>query len=157
MSGKKKKKRTGDLVSNRRASHDYELLETFETGIVLQGTEVKSLRAHDASLQEAYVKVVKGELWLVGCHIAPYRFGNVYNHEERRDRKLLMHKKEIQRLDSLVREKGITIVPLALYLSKGKIKAKIATARGKKHHDKRAALKEREDQRHIQRLLRDHD
>jgi len=149
-------KKGDNLVSNRRAFHDYEILDTFEVGIVLQGTEVKSLRAHEASLQEAYVKIIKEELWLVGCSIAPYRFGNIHNHEERRDRKLLMHKREIRRLKSLLQEKGITIVPLALYLSKGRIKAKIATAKGKKLHDKRASIKEKEEKRRMQKLLKEH-
>ena len=89
---------SGDLVSNRRATHDYEILETFEAGIVLQGTEIKSIRDNGASLQEAYVKVIKNEVWLVGGNIAPYRFGNIHNHEEKRDRKLLFHKQEINRL-----------------------------------------------------------
>lgn len=145
-----------DLVSNRKAFHDYEILETFEAGIVLMGTEVKSLRNHEASLQEAYVAVTDGELWLLNCSINPYRFGNIYNHEERRPRKLLMHHKEIVRLASMIQEKGITVIPLAFYLAHGKIKIKIAAARGKKHYDKRASIKERDDKRNIQRAMKDH-
>lgn len=145
-------KPSGDLVSNRRARHDYEILDTFEAGIALQGTEVKSLRAHEASLQEAYVKISNNELWLVGCSITPYHFGNIHNHEERRDRKLLMHKREIIRLKVLAQEKGLTIVPLAFYLKQGKIKIKIAAARGKKAFDKRAAIKEKDEKRRIRQI-----
>lgn len=143
-----------ELASNRKAFHDYEILETFEAGIVLTGTEVKSLRDHGGSLQEAYIKVSQGELWLVGCHIAHWRFGNIYNHEERRDRKLLMHKREILRLKTATQEKGYTIVPLSLFLKKGKVKLKLATARGKKAVDKRQTIKERDEKRQIQKMLK---
>jgi SsrA-binding protein len=143
-----------DLVSNRRAAHDYEILETFEAGIVLKGTEIKSVRNHGASLQESYIKVLNNELWLIGCSIAPYRFGNVHNHEERRDRKLLMHKREINRLKVATQEKGQTIIPLALYLKEGRVKVRLATAKGKKAHDKRADIKEREDKRSMQQALK---
>lgn len=145
-----------DLVSNRRATHDYEILETFETGIVLQGTEIKSIRANGATLQEAYVKVLKGEVWLVGCNIAPYRFGNIYNHEEKRDRKLLMHKREINRLKVATQEKGLTLIPLALYLKQGRIKVRIGLAKGKKTIDKRADIKERDEKRRMQQALKQH-
>lgn len=143
-----------DLVSNRRATHDYEILETFETGIVLQGTEIKSIRNHGATLQEAYVKVLNGEIWLIGCSIAPYRFGNIHNHEEKRDRKLLMHKREIQRLKVATQEKGLTIIPLAMYLKQGRVKLRIATAKGKKNIDKRSDIKERDDKRRVQQALK---
>lgn len=149
------KKNTGDLVSNRRARYDYEILETFEAGIVLQGTEVKSLREHHGSLQEAYVKVVRSELWLIGCSISPYKYGNIHNHEEARDRKLLMHKLEIQRLKEAVQEKGLTLVPLGLYLSKGKVKLKFGLARGKQHQDRRATIKERDEKRRMDRIRRE--
>lgn len=145
-----------DLVSNRRATHDYEILETFEAGIVLQGTEIKSIRDHGASLQEAYIKVLQTELWLIGCSIAPYRFGNIHNHEEKRDRKLLMHKREINRLKEASQEKGLTIIPLAFYLKQGKVKVRIAIAKGKKNIDKRAHIKERDEKRRIQHALK-HD
>lgn len=154
MSKKSGKRSDNELVSNRKAFHDYEVLETFEAGLVLQGTEIKSLRDHGGSLQEAYVKVLHGELWLVGCSIAPYRFGNIHNHEERRDRKLLMHKREIQRLKSAVQEKGLALVPLNIYLSKGRAKLKVALARGKKGVDKRHSLKERDDKRRMQRVMK---
>ena len=143
-----------DLVSNRRASHNFEILDTFETGIVLHGTEIKSLRDHGGSLQEAYVKVIDDELWLIGCSISPYRYGNVYNHEEKRDRKLLMHKREITKLKVATQEKGQTIIPLAFYLKDGRVKAKIATARGKNTIDKRESIKERDDKRYMQRVMK---
>lgn len=143
-----------DLVSNRRATHDYEILETFEAGLVLQGTEIKSIRAHGATLQEAYVKALKGEIWLIGASIAPYRFGNVHNHEEKRDRKLLLHKREIQRLKTAVQEKGLTLIPLALYLKEGRVKIRIAIAKGKKTFDKRADIKERDEKRRVQQAVK---
>ncbi len=145
-----------DLVSNRRATHDYEILETFETGIVLQGTEIKSIRNNGATLQEAYVKVLKGEVWLVGCNIAPYRFGNIHNHEEKRDRKLLLHKREINRLKVATQEKGLTIIPLAFYLKQGRVKVRIGLAKGKKTIDKRADIKERDEKRRMQQVLKQH-
>ena len=95
-----------ELVSNKKATHNYEILETMEAGIILQGTEIESLRDHGGNLADSYVKVLKRELWLVGSHIAPYRFGNIHNHEERRDRKLLMHKREIERLRELPQRKA---------------------------------------------------
>jgi SsrA-binding protein len=140
-----------DLVRNRRSFHDYEILETFEAGIVLQGTEIKSLRTNDASIQEAYVKVMEGEAWLIGCYIAPYKYGNVHNHEERRDRKLLFHKYEIRKLKEATREKGLTLVPLAIYLHKGRAKIKVGLAKGKKAHDKRHSIREKEEKRAMDR------
>lgn len=145
---------SNDLVSNRRATHDYEILETFEAGIVLQGTEIKSIRNHGASLQESYVKVLSGEIWLIGSSIAPYRFGNIHNHEEKRDRKLLMHKREINRLKVASQEKGLTIIPLGMYLKNGRVKLRIGIAKGKKNIDKRAVIKERDEKRHIQQALK---
>lgn len=147
---------SSDLVSNRRATHDYEILETFEAGIVLQGTEIKSIRDHGASLQESYVKVLRNEVWLVGCSIAPYRYGNIHNHEERRDRKLLLQKREISRLKVSIQEKGLTIIPLALYLKKNHVKVRIAIAKGKKTIDKRADIKEKDEKRRIQQALKHH-
>jgi SsrA-binding protein len=145
-----------DLVSNRRATHDYEILETFEAGIVLQGTEIKSLRDNGGGLQEAYVKVLNNELWLIGSHISPYRYGNIYNHEEKRDRKLLMHRNEIRKFRVAIQEKGLTLIPLALYLKNGRVKVKIAIAKGKKTFDKRESVKERDDKRQMQRALKQH-
>ena len=143
-----------DLVSNRKAFHDYEILETLESGIVLTGTEIKALRGHDASLQEAYVKILKNEVWLIGSHIAPYKFGNVYNHEERRDRKLLLHKREIRHLKTEMEMKGLTLIPLAMYLKNGRVKVKVGIAKGKKKGDKRAAIKEKDEKRQIDRAMK---
>jgi len=143
-----------DLVSNRKAFHNYEILETFEAGIVLLGTEIKSLRDHGGSLQDAYVVLHHGEAWLKNASIAPYKFGNIYNHEDKRERKLLLHKREILKLKTSTEEKGLTVVPLAMYLNKGIVKVKIAVARGKKAYDKRAAVKAREDKRAIERAMK---
>lgn len=141
-----------ELVSNRRAYHDYEILDTYEAGIMLLGTEIKSLRNHGGTLQDAYVDVKGSELWLINSSIAPYSFGNIHNHEERRPRKLLMHKGEIAKLRKQVAEKGLTVIPLSMFLNKrGYAKVRIALAKGKKAHDKRAALKERDAKRAIQR------
>lgn len=143
-----------DLVSNRRATHDFEILETFEAGIVLQGTEIKSIRDHGATLQEAYIKVLTDELWLIGSSIAPYRFGNIHNHEEKRDRKLLMHKREITHLKAASQEKGLTLIPLSLYLKNGRVKVRLAIAKGKKTYDKRSDIKTRDEQRRMQQALK---
>ncbi len=143
-----------ELVRNRRAFHDYEVLETFEAGISLLGTEIKSLRAHGGNLAEAYVKVVEGELWLIGASIAPYRYGNIHNHEERRDRKLLMHKREIAKLKEMVQQKGLTLFPIALYLKKGIVKLSLGYGRGKKKADKRQSLIEREKKREMDRAVK---
>lgn len=131
---------SNDLVSNRKATYDFEILETFETGIVLQGTEIKSLRDNGGSLQESYVRVVGSELYLIGSHIAPYRFGNVYNHDERRDRKLLAHKREILRFKQATQEKGLTLIALGFYLKNGRVKVKIAIAKGKKTFEDRKSV-----------------
>lgn len=152
----KKKSTSKDLVSNRRASHNYEILETFEAGLVLTGTEVKSLRANQGSLQEAYVKLSNNELWLVSCTIPPYKYGNIHNHQDLRERKLLMHKREVAQMKAATREKGLAIIPLGLYLSKGKIKLKIALAKGKKAVDKRHALKERDEKRRMDKAMKYH-
>ena len=145
-------KPSNELVSNRRAYHDYEVLDTYEAGIILLGTEIKSLRNHGGSLQDAYVDVKGNALWLLNSSIAPYSFGNIHNHEERRPRKLLMHKNEIEKLRRQVAEKGLTLIPLSIFLNKkGIAKVRIAVAKGKKAYDKRAALKERESKRAIQR------
>lgn len=146
--------RSGDLVSNKRATFDYEILETFEAGISLVGTEIKSLRDNGGSLQEAYVRVINDEVWLIGCSIAPFKYGNIHNHPEKRDRKLLLHKREIAHLANGVQLKGLTLIPLAFYLKNGRVKAKIALAKGKKVHDKRAAVKERDDKRYIDKMMK---
>lgn len=143
-----------ELVSNRRATFNYEILETFEAGIALLGTEIKSLRDNGGNLQDSYVKATGGELWLVGCSIAPYRFGSAHNHEDKRERKLLMHKREILKLKEASQEKGLTIIPMSFYLKEGRVKVKIAIAKGKKTFDKRSAIKERDDKRHIQKVIK---
>lgn len=143
-----------DLVSNRRAFHDYEILETFEAGMVLLGSEVKSLKAHQGSLQDAYVIVSGSEVILKQASIAPYAGAAMFGHEERRERKLLLHKREIAKLIKATQVKGHTIIPLAIYLKAGFIKIKLAIARGKKAYDKRQALKAKEAKRTIERELK---
>ncbi|MBP7074601.1 MAG: SsrA-binding protein SmpB [Rhabdochlamydiaceae bacterium] len=146
-----------DLVSNRKAFHHYEVLETYEAGIILLGTEIKSLRNHGGNLQEAYVVFHQGDPYLKNASIAPYKYGTHFNHEERRERKLLLHKREIAKLQNLTTEKGLTVIPLAMYLKHGFVKVKLGVARGKKAYDKRAALKKREHDRQIDRSLKDRD
>lgn len=146
--------KSSDLVSNRRARHDYEILELFDAGIALLGPEIKSLRNNGGNLQDAYVKIIRNELWLVGCHISPYRFGNIHNPDEKRDRKLLMHKREIEKLRVANQEKGLTLIALGIYLKEGRAKVKIAIAKGKKTHDKRQDLKERDDKREMQQRMK---
>jgi SsrA-binding protein len=145
---------TKEIANNRKAFYQYEILDTLEVGIVLSGTEIKSLRDNGASLQEAYVIVDKGELWLINSSISPYKFGAYYNHEEKRKRKLLAHRREILRWQQAIQEKGLTCIPLSIYLRKGIAKVKIALARGKKLHDKRESIQEREDKRTIDRMMK---
>lgn len=137
------KKTTGEkiLVQYRRASYDYFLSDHLETGIVLTGTEVKSLRAGGGSLSDSYVINRNQELFLLNMHIAPYKQGSIFNHEPLRTRKLLAHKQEIQKLSKAIQEKGLTILPIKLYLKKGMVKVLIAVGKGKKHYDKREAMK----------------
>lgn len=146
-----------DLVSNRKAFHHYEVLETVEAGIVLLGTEIKSLRSHGGNLQDAFVVFHQGNPYLKNASIAPYKYGNLFNHEERRERKLLLHKREIVKLEAATKEKGLTVIPLAMYLKKGFVKVKLGVARGKKAYDKRAALKKREHDRQIDRSMKDRE
>ncbi len=145
-----------ELVRNRRAYHDYEILETYEAGIVLLGTEIKSLRAHGGNIAEAYVKVIGKEVWLIGSSIAPYKFGSAFNHEERRDRKLLLHKREIEKLRAGVQQKGMALIPIALYLKKGKVKVSIGYSKGKKKADKRQSILEKEKKREMERAIKRH-
>lgn len=132
------------LVTNRQARHLYEILETLEAGLALVGTEVKSIREGKANLKEAYCVVKNGEVWLLGMHISPYAQGNRFNADPLRERKLLLHKREIRRLHQQVKLQGMSIIPLRLYLRRGIVKAEIALARGKKIYDKRAAAAERD-------------
>jgi SsrA-binding protein len=142
-----------DLIRNRKAFHDYHMIDTWEAGIVLLGTEVKSLRNGRGNLQDAYVDAVSGELWLKQANISLYEFGTYANHDPLRPRKLLLHNEEIRRITNKVDRKGLTVIPLAIYLnSRGKIKIKIALAEGKSRGDKREALKEREAKREMDRI-----
>ena len=142
------------IVRNKKAYHDYEILEEVEAGLVLQGTEVKSLREHRVNLKEAFARIKNGEVWLEGCHINPYSHGNIENHEPLRSRKLLLNKREIDRLVGKVVEKGWALVPLSLYFSRGKVKVRLALGRGKQTHDKREAKKRKIVEREIQAELK---
>jgi SsrA-binding protein len=142
------------IADNRRARHDYELLERFEAGLVLTGTEVKSLRQGRASLAQAFADVRDGEVWLVGAEIATYEQGNIANHEPSRDRKLLLHRGEIESLYGKVRERGLTLVPTRMYWKDGKAKVEIVLARGKQTIDKRRDIAKREADRAMQRALK---
>ena len=138
-------------VTNRKALHDYFIIDRYETGIVLKGTEVKSLRQGSANLQDGYAAVRNGEVWLVGLHISPFEKGNINNHEPKRDRKLLMHKQEIRRLIGKISEKGLTLVPLRLYFKNSIVKLELGLARGKKSYDKREAIAKRDVERQLRR------
>ena len=142
------------VASNRKARHDYHLEDVVEAGLVLTGTEVKSLRAGRASLVDGFASIDHGEAWLEGVHIPEYTEGTWTNHEPRRKRKLLLHRHEILRLGEATRERGLTIVPLSLYFQDGRAKVEIAVARGKKNYDKRQALRERQDNLEAQRAMR---
>ncbi len=141
------------IAQNRRARHEFEILEELECGIELKGTEVKSLRAGHGSIAESYAHFKRGELYLLGAHIPEYAHGNVHNHDPLRERKLLAHRRELASWDRKVREKGVTIVPLALYFKGARVKVALALARGKKLYDKREAQREREDRRAIERAM----
>ena len=138
------------IAQNKKARHDYEVVDTYEAGLVLTGTEVKSLRAGRASLVDAFAQIKDGEAWLVGIHIPEYTQGTWTNHEPRRTRKLLLHREEIAKIDGKVRERGYTLVPLALYFKDGRAKVEIGLARGKKSYDKRQAIAERTAKREAQ-------
>lgn len=142
------------VANNRRARHEYEILETFEAGLVLRGTEVKSLRDGQVNFKDSYATVRNGEAWLRGCHISPYSHGTDANHQPERDRKLLLHKREITRIVGKTAEKGLTVVPLKIYFKGGRIKIEVGLARGKKLHDKRATLRERETRREMEKAAR---
>jgi len=142
------------IATNRRARHEFEILETFEAGLVLRGTEVKSLRAGQVNFKDSYATVKHDEMWLLGCHIPTYSHGTDANHDPERDRKLLLHRKEITRLVGKVAERGLTVVPLKLYFKDGRAKIEIGLARGKKLHDKRATLRERESRREMDKATK---
>ena len=141
------------VATNRKAKYDYQILDVYEAGIALQGTEVKSLRAGHVSLNDAFAQVDDGEVWLRGLHIQEYDFGSWTNHEPRRARKLLLHRSEISRLVGKTRETGHTLVPLSMYFSGGLCKVELALARGKAKHDKREAMAERDAKREAERIV----
>jgi len=142
------------IASNRKAFHDYFVLQKLEAGIALTGTEVKSLREGRANLKDSYVDVDRGEAWLVGAHISPYSHGNRENHDPERKRKLLLHRREIDKLQGQIVEKGLTIVPLRLYFKAGRVKAEIAVVRGKKLYDKRESEKRRQLDREAEAAMK---
>ncbi len=152
-----KQKSDALITDNRKARHDYHIHETFEAGIVLVGTEVKSIRAGHVNLKDSFCRIENGELWLYGVHISPYEQGNRFNHEPERVRKLLMHKREIMRLLGQVKEKGFSLVPLNLHFSRGNVKATIGLVTGKKNYDKREALAERAVKRDVERRMKSRD
>ena len=145
--------RKQSVARNPKATYDYHVLETWETGIVLTGTEVKSLRSGKASIKEAYARVRNGEVFLEGMNITPYEQGNRYNHDPVRARKLLLHRKEIQKLIGAVEQRGLTLVPLELYFKNGRAKIALALGKGKKQHDKREAIKRRIQEREVARAV----
>ena len=144
------------IATNRKARHDYHIEDTYEAGLVLTGTEIKSIRAGRVNLRDSFATIKEGELWLLNAHIAPYDQGTYANHEPRRSRKLLMHRREINRIAGKLQEKGFTLVPLRLYLKHNRAKVELGLARGKKQYDKRAALRQRETRREIDRAVARH-
>lgn len=142
------------VAENRKARHDYHVIETMEAGISLVGTEVKSLRGGTCTISDAYVRVDGGEAWLIGMHIPPYLQGNIHNHDPERTRKLLLHRKEIDKLDDHVRRKGSTLVPLSIYFARGRAKVGIGIAKGKQARDKRHAIAERDTKRQLEREMK---
>jgi len=143
-----------DITVNRRARHDYHIEETIEAGLVLTGSEVKSLRAGKAQLKDSYGRISKGEVWLFNAHISEYAAAAQFGHDPIRSRKLLLHRREIDRLAGKVKERGLTLIPLRLYFRKGRAKVELGLGRGKKLYDKRASIKERETRREVDRAMR---
>ena len=141
------------VARNRKARHEYFILESFEAGIALRGSEIKSVRAGQISLAEAYVRIDGREAWLEEAHIAPYEQASIFNHAPRRPRKLLLHSSEIRRLWNIVRQKGVTIIPISVYIKNGRAKVEIATAKGKKLYDKRDEIAKRDSLREIERNM----
>ncbi len=142
------------ICRNRRAWHEYEVFDTLECGLVLTGTEVKSLRAGAGSLEEAYAKIENGELWLIGSDIPEYAMGNLFNHKPKRPRKLLLHRREIGKFAGKASQQGFTLVPLRMYFKQGRAKVELAVARGKKLHDKRESQRKSEAQKEIRRQMK---
>jgi len=143
-----------EIVKNRQARHNYQILETYEAGIILFGTEIKSLRAHGGEIRDAYIKIIKNELYLIGAKISPYKFGNRENHKETRDRKLLMSSREIQKLKEKVSLGGLTLLPLSLYLKGSLVKIKIALGKGLKNFDKRDKEKKKDAEKKIKESIK---
>ncbi|MEM8484549.1 MAG: SsrA-binding protein SmpB [Bacteroidota bacterium] len=143
------------ITSNRKARHEYHISDTLEVGIVLLGTEVKSLREGKANLQEAYCTFTEGELMLMQCHIAPFKHGGHYNHDPLRPRKLLLHRRELKKWDATAHQKGFTIVPLKMYFKTGRVKLEIGLAKGKKLYDKRSDIADRESKRKLDRVMKE--
>src|SRR3989454_9338114 len=143
------------VATNRKAFHNFAILETYEAGLVLRGTEVKSLREAQVNFKDCYAAIDNGEAWLIGCHITPYHHGSDANHDPERKRKLLLHRREIGRLLGKVAERGLTLVPLRLYFKEGRAKVALGLARGKKLHDKRAAIRERDERREMAKEARE--
>jgi len=143
------------LAQNRKASHDYFIEETYEAGIVLQGTEIKSIRAGRINLKDSHARIMRGEVYLLNMHIAPYEQGNRFNHEPTRSRKLLLHRKEINKLIGLTQQQGYTLVPLKVYIKNGVAKVLIGLGKGKKKYDKREDLKQKQMKRDIDRAMKD--
>src|SRR3954468_18909355 len=145
------------IVENRKARHDFHILERVEAGVALEGTEVKSLRDGGGNIREAFAQLREGEVFLVGANIAPYRQGNIQNHEPLRGRKLLLHRREIAQLGKKVAERGMTLVPLAMYFTDGRVKVELGLAKGKEGIDKRRALADRDARRQIDRAMRERE
>lgn len=141
-------------LQNRKARHDYQIEETFEAGIALKGTEVKSIRGGKASLHEAFAYLRNGELWLKNMYIKPYEFGSYQNHDERRDRKLLLHKRQLREIDKALNQKGMTVVPLKAYFKRGNVKILIGLAKGKKQYDKRQDIQAKDLKREMDRKIK---
>ena len=142
------------VATNRKAFHNFSILETYETGLVLKGTEVKSLRESQVNFKDCYASIENGEAWLIGCHITPYHHGSDANHDPERRRKLLLHRREINRLVGKIAERGLTLIPLRLYFKDGRVKLELGLARGKKLHDKRESIREREVRREVAKEVR---
>lgn len=153
MASPEKRSSFAPRISNRRALHEFFILQKIECGIVLEGTEVKSIRMGQAHLQEAFAKVENGELFLFGCHIDPYDKASQYNHLPTRERKLLVHRRELKRLESETSVRGVTLIPLAMYFKNGMVKVELGVARGKREHDKRETIRRKEQDRELRRAM----
>ena len=143
------------IARNKKATHDFQILDRFEAGLVLRGTEVKSIRLGRVNLKEAYARIKNDEVWLVGMHITPYEHGNIWNHESRRDRKLLMHARQIRRLRVKVEQRGLTLVPLEVYFKQHLVKITVALAQGKRQYDKRDTIQKNDQKREVARMLKE--